>query len=117
MDKLQLKGQNLGRVFNFGNGRVHAVHFLCFVSKLPNLKLKARPGQLLGSLPLDIALAGSSKSGANVIKLFTAVIYLHSMVILSFCVIKLNYPGNYRRIAVNYHSILTLEKEGLEVLR
>ncbi len=28
-------------------------------------------------------------SGANVIKLFTAVIYCHSMVISSFCVIKL----------------------------
>jgi hypothetical protein len=52
---------------------------------------------------------------ANVIKLFTSVIYHHSMVILSFCVIKLYYPGNYHRMAVHYHSILTLEKVGLEV--
>jgi hypothetical protein len=43
--------------------------------------------------------------GANVIKLFTAVIYHHSMVIMSFCVIKLNYPENYRGMALNYHSI------------
>jgi hypothetical protein len=56
-------------------------------------------------------------SGPNVIKLFTAVIYCHSIVILSFCVIKLYYFGNYRGMAVNYHGILTLEKVGLEVLR
>jgi hypothetical protein len=55
------------------------------------------------------------RSGANVIKLFTAVIYHHSMVILSFCVIKLYYPENHRGMAVNYHSILTLETVGLKV--
>ncbi len=44
-------------------------------------------------------------SGANVIKLFTMVIYCHFMVIPSFCVIKLYYPGNYHGIAVNYHGI------------
>jgi hypothetical protein len=43
--------------------------------------------------------------GANVIKLFAAVIYCHSMVIPSFCVIKLYYFGNYHGMAVNYHSI------------
>jgi hypothetical protein len=43
--------------------------------------------------------------GANVIKLFTAVIYCHSMVILSFCVIKQLYLGNYCRKAVNYCGI------------
>jgi hypothetical protein len=47
---------------------------------------------------------------ANVIKLFTAVIYHHSMVIPSFCVIKLYYLGNYHGMAVNYHGNLTLEK-------
>ncbi len=46
--------------------------------------------------------------GANVIELFTEVIYHHSMVIQSFCVIKLYYPENYHGIAVNYHGILTL---------
>jgi hypothetical protein len=50
--------------------------------------------------------------GANVIKLFTAVIYHHSMVILSFYVIKLYYSENYCGMAVNYHSILTLETVG-----
>ncbi len=42
------------------------------------------------------------QSGANVIKLFTGVIYHHSMVIPSFCVIKQHYLGNYCRMAVNY---------------
>jgi hypothetical protein len=50
--------------------------------------------------------------GPNVIKLFTAVIHHHSMVILSICVIKLYYPGNYCELAVNYHGILTLETVG-----
>jgi len=40
--------------------------------------------------------------GANVIKLFTTVVYCHSMVIPSFCVIKQHYLGNYCRMAVNY---------------
>ncbi len=50
-------------------------------------------------------------------KLFTAVIYHHSMVISSFCVIKLYYLGNYCGMAVNYCGILTLDKVGLELLR
>jgi hypothetical protein len=57
----------------------------------------------------------SMQPGANVIKLFTAVIYHHSTVIPSFCVIKLYYLGNYSGTAVNYHSILTLEKVWLEL--
>jgi hypothetical protein len=44
-------------------------------------------------------------AGPNVIKLFTAVIYCHSMVIPSFCVIKQHYLGNYGRMAVNYCGI------------
>jgi hypothetical protein len=56
MDKLQLTGQNLRRVFNFGNGCVHALHLLCCREKLPNLVLKTQPKQLLGSLQLHIAL-------------------------------------------------------------
>ncbi len=43
--------------------------------------------------------------GPNVIKLFTAVNYRHSMVTLSFCVIKQHYLGNYCGMAVNYHGI------------
>jgi len=42
---------------------------------------------------------------ANVIKLFTAVKCSHSMVTLSFCVLKLNYIGNYHGMAVNYQGI------------
>ncbi len=56
MDKLQLSGQNLGRVFNFKSGHLHALHFWRYQVKLPNLKLKTQPKQLLGSLPLVIAL-------------------------------------------------------------
>jgi hypothetical protein len=56
MDKLQLTRRNLVRVFNFINGLVHAVHLFGCRVKLPNLKLKTWPKQLLGSLPLDIAL-------------------------------------------------------------
>jgi hypothetical protein len=52
--------------------------------------------------------------GVNIIRLFTAVIYHHSMVIPSFCVIKLCYPENNYGMAVNYHGILTLEKVGLK---
>ncbi len=60
-------------------------------------------------------LQREARPGANVTKLFTAVIYHHSMVMPSFCVIKLCYPENYNGMAVNYHSILTLEKVGLKV--
>jgi hypothetical protein len=56
MDRLQLTGQNMGRVFYFRYGRVRAVHFLCLGVKLPNLKMKTQPKQVLGSLLLDIAL-------------------------------------------------------------
>jgi hypothetical protein len=56
MDKLQLTGQNLGRVFNFRSDHLHAPIFLVLLVKLPNLQLKTQPKQLLGYLPLVIAL-------------------------------------------------------------
>jgi hypothetical protein len=56
MDKLQLTGRNLGRVFNFRFGHLHAKHFWYYEVKLSNLKLKTWPKQLVGSLPLVIAL-------------------------------------------------------------
>jgi hypothetical protein len=40
MDKLQLTGQNLGQVFNFSFGHLHAEHSWCYQVKLPNFKLK-----------------------------------------------------------------------------
>ncbi len=43
--------------------------------------------------------------GPNVIKLFSVVSYRHSMVIPSFCVIKLYYLGNYHGMTVNFHCI------------
>jgi hypothetical protein len=55
--------------------------------------------------------------GANVIKLFTVVIYHHSMVIPSFFVMKLYYLANYCEMAVNYWGKLTPEKVGLELLQ
>ncbi len=62
MEKLELTGQNLVRVFNFKSGRVHSMHFLCYGVKLTNLKLKTRPSQLLGSLLLHITLPASLNS-------------------------------------------------------
>jgi hypothetical protein len=56
MDKLQLTGQNLGRVFNFRSGCLCAVRLLCSKAIRPNVKLRTRPKQLLYSLLLDIAL-------------------------------------------------------------
>jgi hypothetical protein len=56
MDKLQLAEQNLGRVFNFRSGHLHAADLWFYLVKLPNLNLKTWSKQLLGSLPLDIAL-------------------------------------------------------------
>jgi len=54
MDKIH---QNLGRVFNSSIGRVYAKHSCCYWARLPALKLKTRPKQLLGSLPLDLELS------------------------------------------------------------
>jgi hypothetical protein len=56
MDKLQLRGQNLGLVFKIRNSHLHAAVFLVSSVKLPNLQLKTRPKQLLGYLPLDITI-------------------------------------------------------------
>jgi hypothetical protein len=61
MDKLQLTGQNLGRVFNFRSGHLHASTFLVLLVKLPNSQLKTRHKQLLGSLRIVIALPSSRK--------------------------------------------------------
>jgi hypothetical protein len=59
MDKLQLTGQNLGRVFNSKTGCMHPMRLYCFEAKLHNLKLKTQPQQLLGYLLFDITLPGS----------------------------------------------------------
>jgi hypothetical protein len=57
MVKLQLTGQNVGPVLNFGSGHFAFIGFMVLQSvKLLNLKLKTRPKQLLGyvSLATDI---------------------------------------------------------------
>jgi hypothetical protein len=56
MDKLQLTRQNLGLVFNSSNGCLHDVDLQSFVAKLPILKLKNQPRQLLACIVLEIAL-------------------------------------------------------------
>ncbi len=61
-DKLQLSGQDLGRVFNSKNGCVHAMQFICFETKLPNLNLETQPKLLLGYLPLGIGLSDLTQS-------------------------------------------------------
>ncbi len=45
------------------------------------------------------------QAGANVINVFTLVIYCHSIVILSFFVKELYYLGNYHRMAVNFPTL------------
>jgi len=65
MDKLQLTGQNLGRVFNSRSGCMCAMHLCCFEAKWPSLKLKTRPKQLFGSLPLAFVLPASPDWGSD----------------------------------------------------
>jgi hypothetical protein len=54
-DRLQLTWQNLGS-FNTRSGCVRSVQSRCFETKLTDLMLETRPEQLLGYLPLCIAL-------------------------------------------------------------
>jgi hypothetical protein len=60
-----------GRVFNFRSGHLHAVHLWCYQVKLPNLKLKTWPRQLLGSLLLDSALPALSQCKKSTIDIST----------------------------------------------
>ncbi len=46
----------MGRVYNFRSVCVYVVYSCICYAKQLSLKLKTRPKQLLGSLPLDIAL-------------------------------------------------------------
>jgi len=56
MDKLQLTGQTLGRVFNSRSGCEYSSNSSAIITKLPNLLLKTWPKQLLGHLPLAFVL-------------------------------------------------------------
>jgi len=65
MVKLKLTEQNLGRVFNYRSGSMFALQLLCTKAMRSNLKLKTRPKQLLGSLPLETALPGIGDEAAS----------------------------------------------------
>ncbi len=56
MDKLKLKGRNLGRVFKSRLGCFGIDKELYTFLKQPNLKLKTRPKKLLGYLLLAFKL-------------------------------------------------------------
>ncbi len=57
MGKLQLTEKNLGRVFNSRSGCMCVMHLNCYEAKWPDLRLKTRPKQLVGYLPLAFALS------------------------------------------------------------
>ncbi len=59
MGKLQLTGRYLDPVFNSGRGSVHAMKLCYNEVEQTNLKLKTRPNQLLGYLPLCIEFPGA----------------------------------------------------------
>ncbi len=52
MDKLKVTGLNLGHDFNSRLGRACIGRAILHITKQPNLRLKTRPKQLLGFLPL-----------------------------------------------------------------
>ncbi len=53
-NKLKLTGRNLDQVFNSRLGCVCICRAMACITKRPNLKLKTRPEQLLGSLLLAL---------------------------------------------------------------
>ncbi len=66
MDKLQLTGRNLSRVFNFRCGCVHDIHLCWYEVKLTSLRLKTQPKWLLCSPLVNIVLpVGAYPSGAH----------------------------------------------------
>ncbi len=50
-EKLWLTGLNLVRAFNSRSGCVYIAHYICYLIKRPNLKLKNQPRELLNLLP------------------------------------------------------------------
>jgi len=69
MGKLKLIGQNLGRVLHSRLVCTFIGHEIVHITKQPYFKLKARPKQLLGFLPLAFKLprlhVGSSVTPAG----------------------------------------------------
>jgi hypothetical protein len=60
---------------------MHTMHLLPGVAKQPNLELKTRPKQLLGSLPLDIVLLVETQCMGNRLRgelvIFVFISYFH----------------------------------------
>ncbi len=56
LHKLKLARQNLGRVYNFRCRRAFVPYTSFWTAKLPSLKWKNKPKQLLGYLPFTFAL-------------------------------------------------------------
>ncbi len=91
IDKLQLTGVNLGRVFNYRCGRASTKMNTNTSSKQQNLYLKTRPKQVLGSLPLAFTLPALGKAKARANKIFIVQaslailkIFLYHRLLISF---------------------------------
>jgi hypothetical protein len=62
MDKRNLTGQTLGRIFNSKLGHACICRKVAHITKRPNLKLKTRSKQLSGSLVLALVFPGQCLS-------------------------------------------------------
>ncbi len=60
----------MGLVFKSRTGCMDDMHFHCYETKLPSLKLKTWPKQVLGYLPLDITQPPLTKFDSKVRKIF-----------------------------------------------
>ncbi len=81
-----LTRQNLGRVLIFRSGCMCAMHLFCQEAKQPNLKLKARSKQLLGSLLMIAFVLPMSAQGRKLeyFKWATNNIFISKMKILIY---------------------------------
>ncbi len=93
MDKLKLTGRTLGRVFNSRRVCMHAMHLLSSVAIWPNLELKTRPKQLLGSLTLDIVLPStriSTLCSTSILKINILKVILKWLCKHNYCFVCIN---------------------------
>ncbi len=67
MDKLELTGENLAEFSTLEDAVCMVCTYFAYLTKQPNLELKARPKQLSASLPLDIALPDKKSSMVTVL--------------------------------------------------
>ncbi len=81
--------------------------YLCTGAKFDTQRLAldgipAKQGRVVKHLAHNTKI----KDSPRIIKLISVVIECYSIVIPSFCVIKLYYLGNYHGIAANYRGIV-----------